>query len=169
MGFTIDRWRIAATVVAAAALFTSLHAAAQTIPEESANYLTVDRTLSPLGADVFGEQVDLYMGGLSFSHTDVDVPGNSALPVQVVRTLVVGQASSARAFAHWELDLPHLYGVYAQSTGWAAMAPPPARGVPAARAWHRRRCRRCKAWMCSWRTSTGPVSRCRYPAAAASA
>ena len=68
------------------------------------------------GPEIFGDQVDLYSGALSFSVTDISVPGNSRLPVALTRTMTV---SNRRLYpndgplADWDLDLPHLSGVYA--------------------------------------------------------
>lgn len=41
-----------------------------------------------LGPDLFGEQVSFYSGGASFSTTDVELPGNNALPVALTRMFV---------------------------------------------------------------------------------
>ena len=44
------------------------------------------RSVAPLNAgSLFGDSVDLYTGSLSFSQTDVSLPGNSALPVAIAR------------------------------------------------------------------------------------
>lgn len=83
-----------------------------------------------LGPDVFGEEISAYTGGISFSQTDVALPGNSALEVAIRRRLVVdGNKSPAKPadenlwrgymFGEWELDVPYLTGMYAESAGWA--------------------------------------------------
>lgn len=70
-----------------------------------------------LGADLFGDSVNLYAGTLSFSATDVSVPGNFALPVSIGRRFAVaGGASIFEHFGDWELDIPHMSGTYA--AGW---------------------------------------------------
>src|SRR3954453_13588951 len=47
-------------------------------------------TIAPLGPNLMGDTLNEYSGGLGFSHTDVSIPGNSALPVAVGRVLSVG-------------------------------------------------------------------------------
>lgn len=87
-------------------------------------------------ADLFGDKVDLASGALSFSVTDISVPGNSSLPVALTRTLSIfnrkGYALNPQgpdgAFADWEFDTPHISGVFAEN--WAenrctSSAPPP--------------------------------------------
>lgn len=79
-------------------------------------------SVAALDASVFGDSVDLSNGALSFSVTDVNVPGNSSLPVAITRTLSVTSrafdSDNDRPFADWELDIPRLEGVY--STIWTA-------------------------------------------------
>ena len=45
--------------------------------------------VSAVGPEGFGDSVSLYNGALSFSVTDISVPGNSALPVALTRTLSI--------------------------------------------------------------------------------
>lgn len=82
-----------------------------------------------LGPDAFGEEISAYTGGISFSQTDVALPGNSALEVAIRRRLVVdGNKSPTKPndenlwrgymFGEWELDLPYLSGTYSESQGW---------------------------------------------------
>ena len=44
-------------------------------------------SIASLGADGFGDSINPYDGALSFRQVDVLLPGNSALPVGVVRRL----------------------------------------------------------------------------------
>ena len=97
--------------------------------------------LTALGPDLFGEQVNTYTGGLGFSQTDLSLPGNDSLPVNVTRHLAVdGNKSPSVAtdldinlwrghtFGEWELDLPYLTGMYSEQDGWTvASATPDAR------------------------------------------
>lgn len=72
--------------------------------------------LATLGPDLFGDTVDLQSGALSFSITDVSLPGNSGLPVAITRTFSVEDRSSgvpsALPFGDWDIDLPNISGVY---------------------------------------------------------
>lgn len=85
--------------------------------------------IKALGPDLFGEEISTYTGGISFSQTDLSLPGNDALPVAVTRRLVVDGNKSPSynnddnlwrgyAFGEWELDLPYLTGMYSEIEGW---------------------------------------------------
>ncbi len=90
--------------------------------------------LAVLGSDLFGDQVNLVNGGLSFSITDISVPGNSSLPVALTRTFAVTDRTkyltNDEPLADWDLDLPRLSGVFAPNWPDArctvAQAPPAA-------------------------------------------
>jgi RHS repeat-associated protein len=79
-------------------------------------------SVAAMDASIFGDEVNLANGALSFSVTDISVPGNSSLPVAITRTLSVTSrpfdSDNDRPFADWELDIPRLEGVYA--TIWTA-------------------------------------------------
>lgn len=84
--------------------------------EEYGKLIKSRETVSALGPDLFGDDVSLSNGALSFSATDVSVPGNSKLAVAFSRTYNVssrkGYVSDA-PLADWDLDLPRLSGVFA--------------------------------------------------------
>jgi hypothetical protein len=70
------------------------------------------------GRGLFGESVNLYNGKLEFAHTDVSLPGNDALPVAVGRRISAGEnPMEGKAFGRWELDIPHISGLFPSSTG----------------------------------------------------
>lgn len=68
------------------------------------------------GPDLFGDQVNLYNGALSFSTTDISVPGNSSLTFGLTRTFSASSKAvneeQRRPFADWELDVPRIEGVF---------------------------------------------------------
>lgn len=67
-----------------------------------------------LGPNLMGDSVNEYSGGLEFTQTDVSLPGNNALAVQVGRHKAVGtiQAYAGTGlFADWDLDIPHLHTI----------------------------------------------------------
>ncbi len=70
------------------------------------------KTIASLGPDVFGDQVDLYSGGLSFATTDISLPGNNALPVEIRRQFRVRDVKKVNIddapMGEWELDIPNL-------------------------------------------------------------
>ena len=69
------------------------------------------KTLAAFGPEQFGESVNLYDGTLSFSATDLDVPGNNRLPLSVSRTFSIGNPKHAALdglFGNWSLSLPYV-------------------------------------------------------------
>ncbi|WP_242103082.1 chitinase N-terminal domain-containing protein [Lysobacter sp. M2-1] len=112
--------------------------------EEYDRLIESKRAVAALSADnVFGDSLDLYSGVLSFTATDVSIPGNSKLPVAVTRKFTVtnreGYTGYAHPFAEWELDIPHLSGVFQEA--WhdnrcdVAVPPMGAGGLPADEFW----------------------------------
>ena len=95
--------------------------------EEYDKLIDKHKAIATLGPQMFGDAVDLYTGTLSFSTTDVSLPGNSALPVAVTRKYT--QANSGtnpthgntwggdQAFADWEISVPNISGTFAQVSG----------------------------------------------------
>ena len=78
------------------------------------------QTVEMLGSELFGDKVDLQTGGLSFSVTDVDLPGNNALPVRFTRTYRVVNTRQDRrlhALADWAIEIPRIYGTFVQVSG----------------------------------------------------
>lgn len=97
-------------------------AAADTIYSEQGKLIRAGEAVGTLGADLFGDTVNLYTGTVEFIQNDVSLPGNNALPVSVARRLVTGGDSITnrgdRAFGDWELEIPHMHGVFALLGGW---------------------------------------------------
>ena len=108
--------------------------------------------VAKLGPDVFGDNVNLYTGGLDFTQTDVNLRGNSALAVSLGRRLQTGRRGfDDRPFGRWDLDIPHLYGTFAKGNvgnlqGWKGRdgsnarcsqfgAPPEADGLQSSSLW----------------------------------
>ncbi|HVI26067.1 MAG TPA: RHS repeat protein [Xanthomonadaceae bacterium] len=78
--------------------------------------------ISPVAMDAFGDQIDLATGGATFRWTDIDVPGNNALPVRLQRSLVVEDKRHGDGQLHGfgsmgSLDIPYLKGVFS-TYGW---------------------------------------------------
>ena len=116
--------------LAALTVLASLAAPAHaqtSIYSEQDKLIRADRTVGTLGADLFGDKVNFYNGTIEFTQTDVSIPGNNALPVSIGRRLVPGsEVRVPGLFADWDLDIPHMHGIFAsggQSTyglGWSA-------------------------------------------------
>ena len=100
-------------------------AAVDSIYTEQGKLIRAGEAVGTLGVDLFGDKVNLYTGTVEFILSDVSLPGNNNLPVSVGRRLVTGGESindrGDRAFGDWELEIPHMHGVYAQSTGWQTL------------------------------------------------
>lgn len=83
-----------------------------------------DSSVTPLGVDSFGDNVDLSNGSVEFKWTDIDVPGNNSLPVRLQRSLVVedkylsGGADLGGFGVAGSIDLPYLKGTFSSSGGW---------------------------------------------------
>jgi RHS repeat-associated protein len=69
--------------------------------------------IEALGPNLMGDAVNEYSGSLEFTHTDVALPGNFALPVRVGRHRAVGttQTFNGGLFGDWDLDIPRLHAV----------------------------------------------------------
>ena len=79
--------------------------------------LESSRSPVALGSDLFGDAVNLQDGALSFSVTDVSLPGNHALPVAFSRSYRVFNRrdyGDMGVLADWELDLPHISATTSQ-------------------------------------------------------
>lgn len=85
------------------------------------------QNLTALKDDLFGESVSLYNGQTEFSVTDVSLPGNNALPVEMRRRFnvemdLVGVGShnaNLNSAGGWEVDVPHITGMFPGAKGWA--------------------------------------------------
>lgn len=58
--------------------------------EEFSKRIKTSQAVGPLGPDLMGEKVSLSNGALSFSATDVSLPGSDKLPVAFVRAYSIG-------------------------------------------------------------------------------
>lgn len=88
------------------------HADIRTMFNRASERVGAATEIAPINAEAFGEEIDLYSGGLSFRVTDVSIPGNSALPVEFSRRFVV-RAHNQRlindfAMGDWRIDLPRV-------------------------------------------------------------
>lgn len=69
-----------------------------------------------LGPNLFGDQVEFYKNTLSFSVTDINLPGNFPLPVALTRKMAVTdryafEGNQDLPLADWDLDLPNISAV----------------------------------------------------------
>jgi hypothetical protein len=86
--------------------------------DEYAKHITSAQTVGVLGDGLFGDQVNLFTGTTEFRVSDVEVPGQGPA-VAIGRRFEVkdrGLVPMAGAFADWDLDIPHLHGVFASTS-----------------------------------------------------
>ena len=91
-----------------------------TIFTEQGKLIRAPEAVTTLGMDLFGDKVNLYMGGLEFVQTDVSLPGNNSLPVSVGRRLTTGGRGNEGTgqFNEWDLEIPHIHGMFSARYGW---------------------------------------------------
>ncbi len=86
------------------------------------------QNMTALKDDLFGESVSLYNGKTDFRVTDVDLPGNNSLPVQLQRRFSVelhlsgGSSfnSNLEGVGGWEVDVPYISGMFSGAgSSWA--------------------------------------------------
>ncbi|WP_274055478.1 RHS repeat domain-containing protein [Thalassomonas actiniarum] len=89
--------------------------------------LKIDFEVTPETSDLIGEQINLSTGALSFSQTDLVLPGNGP-EIRIARQMGGAQMhfASPREFGSWSLDLPHISTTMAKEqnadqypSGWA--------------------------------------------------
>lgn len=98
------------------------------VHEKHIERLTQAQKLAPVGVDGFGDQISYFSGGLTFSNADISLPGNSSLPVELRRTFAIEDRRELNngpspkghlgGFAEWDLDIPHLSGMFKATVGW---------------------------------------------------
>jgi len=84
--------------------------------------LTADDRLTAFGNDLMGDAIDTHLGSITFSHTDLSLPGNSNLDVSIRRKLKQGYKYDRNVnveFGDWELDVPKIVAVTSGRYGWA--------------------------------------------------
>jgi RHS repeat-associated protein len=81
--------------------------------------------VGPLTDSAFGSETSLYNGSTSFRVVDIDLPGNSGLPVQLSRKMDVEvRPNSATGrldgMLDWTVEVPHIEGTFTWYDGWKA-------------------------------------------------
>ncbi|MDP2005271.1 MAG: RHS repeat-associated core domain-containing protein [Rubrivivax sp.] len=108
-----------------ALLFCASQACAVTGYDEEYKRVGAARTIASYGPDLFGDQVSLYDGSLSFRQVDLTLPGNDALPMAVTRTRAINDFTFTDwHFGDWLLDIPRVHGIYPRS-GWTVQGSSP--------------------------------------------
>lgn len=93
--------------------------------EEYAKRIKSSENISPLGDDLFGDSIKLFNGTVSFSATDISLPGNNALPVRLTRAKNLQEHRFGLPLGDWDIDAPYVGGTHPDqpSVGyWAPLA-----------------------------------------------
>jgi hypothetical protein len=78
-------------------------------------------SVDPLGPENLGGMVNAYNGAVKFYYTDIDLKGNSKLPVSFARSFQVGVGLNGAN--GWNIELPSIGGVFPSSQGWQVSTP----------------------------------------------
>lgn len=112
----------AVALLSVPALSTDAHAQSAPLSFEYDKKIEAAKSMGPLGTGMFGESISTANGVTSFSVTDIDVPGNSRLPVQLRRRLAIEERylpEELGGIGNWDIDVPYIEGTFSQSLGWS--------------------------------------------------
>ena len=116
--------RMMGAVLFAALIAPILHAADVQPYQEYANRTKGAEQVLALSDQLFGESVSLYNGATDFAQVDISLPGNSAVPVQLVRRLPI-EAIAFRMVPDklygaggWDVDVPYITGMFDADYKW---------------------------------------------------
>jgi RHS repeat-associated protein len=128
VAMTRSLWAIVALGVGAAGLGLPGRVLASTADAVNVSYLQgllpkLQDNVTTLGPQIMGEQVNMSSGSLEFVHTDITLPGNSALAVALIRKHTAGRHSFVRGqLGDWDLEVPRMGGSFAMPRGWVNSA-----------------------------------------------
>jgi RHS repeat-associated protein len=75
--------------------------------------------LGHLDHTLLGDSIDPHTGSLSFSHLDVEIPGNSGLQVALIREKAPGSnIKGSYEFGDWQYSIPRISVVTARQNPW---------------------------------------------------
>ena len=94
--------------------------------QEYRKHLESAREIAPLDLGLFGEKINLYNGSTTFEVSDIALPGNGSLPVNLTRRVSIEvQPQGEWAYdtllagaGNWDIDVPYVAATYPQSSGW---------------------------------------------------
>lgn len=125
-------WAIALSVIGAALIAGPVRSQDRTVLEDYTTQMPGAGHEATLGPALFGDQTDSYSGATSFLVTDVDLPGNSDLPVKYQRSLEafdsgLGNQHNSTSLSNmmtWSrYEVPYVGGVYSKNQWVAATGP----------------------------------------------
>ncbi|KAB0574144.1 hypothetical protein F7Q92_19855, partial [Ideonella dechloratans] len=110
------------------ALCSSVGAQAQdeTAYTQQGQLIRANQAVTALGPDLMGDKVSLFNGSTEFVQTDISLPGNFSIPVELSRRYTVSnQRVASYAFGDWDLNIPHIHGIFSGATvtnkGWVVL------------------------------------------------
>ncbi|TFZ46691.1 RHS repeat protein [Stenotrophomonas maltophilia] len=77
--------------------------------------------LAPLTSELFGDSVSLSTGATEFVVTDINLPGNDALPVKLQRRLAIQSFKDRQplgGFGSWDIDVPYMHATFDSIWKW---------------------------------------------------
>jgi hypothetical protein len=119
--------RVLACCLAAASMAIAFNTRATSPYMEYKDHIKASQSLTALKDNLFGDNVSLYNGATEFTATDIDIPGNNALPVQLTRRLSIEIVPSGPAgdvdsrllgAGNWDIDVPYISGTYISTGQW---------------------------------------------------
>ncbi len=111
-------------LLGAALIVASGAACAQQEPwQEYDKFIKSAQVIQAAGPELFGDSVNLYTGATTFSATDVSLPGNQPLPVQLGRSFAPMNDHRNRPFGDWDWDVPYIGGTFGHDLGWILAVP----------------------------------------------
>lgn len=81
--------------------------------------------VAALGDGMFGNQTSDATGKTVFENVDIDLPGNSALPVRFARRLPIEpryMSEELGGLGNWDIDVPYIEGTFSKYYGWVVPA-----------------------------------------------
>jgi RHS repeat-associated protein len=112
------------SVLFAVATFFSVGVSAQevTLAQEFGEKIRAAQVQAPLQADAFGNSINDATGQTVFSNVDIDLPGNSALPVRLGRRLPIEPRyiqEELGGLGNWDIDVPYIEATFSRTYGWS--------------------------------------------------
>ncbi|KRG71055.1 hypothetical protein ABB29_04335 [Pseudoxanthomonas dokdonensis] len=118
-----------AAVTAVVAIAAIPHAKAIEPYVEYRKQVEKAESIDALKPDLMGEQVSLYDGSTRFEVTDISIPGNNSLPVQLVRSWSIelrvlspgggsSRDDSLGGIGNWTLEVPYIAGSFDAQFNW---------------------------------------------------
>ncbi len=77
--------------------------------------------LAPLTSSLFGDSISPSSGSTEFVVTDIDLPGNNALPVRLQRRLAVQSFKDRQplgGFGSWDIEVPYMHATFDSIWKW---------------------------------------------------